>query len=217
MTKTAQTRRELCIRKVKEIHKVSLKAESNSLDKSLFLACYPGLAKIVEDFEHMHLKVIQDPSIDFEQEDRIRAQFDVTHYAIKAKYYTLTDTSSPISLSRNASSTIKLPKISLPQFAGDVSLWPSFIALYNTSIHNNQQISAMEKYQYLLASLKREALSVVKNLPLSEDHYSIAYDTLIGRYQNKRKLATHFWSSIVKAKSLKQDLANSLQLFGYVP
>lgn len=28
---------------------------------------------------------------------------------------------------------------------------------------------------------------MVKNLPLTEDHYLIAYDTLMGRYQNKRK------------------------------
>lgn len=156
MANTAQARRELCMRRVKEIHEVSLKAESSPLDKSLFLARYPGLAKIVDDFEHIHLKVIQDPSIDFDKEDKIRAQFDVTHYAIKAKYHALTDSSSPMSLSRNpsASSTIKLPKIALPQFTGDLSLWPSFIALYNTSIHDNQQISTMEKYQYLLASLR---------------------------------------------------------------
>src|SRR5580765_393430 len=214
MTKISQARRELCIRRVKEIHEVSLKAESGPLEKSLFLARYPGLTKIVEEFEHMHLKLLQDPSIDFDKEDQIRAQFDTMHNAIKAKYYELTDMSPQTSGSRNpnASSTIKLPKISLPHFSGDLSLWPSFIALYNTSIHNNQQISAMEKYQYLLASLKGEALSVVKNLPLSEDHYPIAYDTLMVRYQNKRKLATHYWSSIVRAKSLKQDSANSLRL-----
>lgn len=72
----------------------------------------------------MHLKVIQDPSIDFDKEEQTRAQFDVMHYAMKAKYYELTDMSSSISLSRNpnASSTIKLLKISLPHFSGDLSL-----------------------------------------------------------------------------------------------
>ncbi|CAL1671916.1 unnamed protein product [Lasius platythorax] len=212
MSKVPQAKRELCIRRIKEIYDASLTAESSASDKLLFLARYPGVAKIVEDFEYAHLKLIQDSAVDFEKENQIRSKFDKMHYAIKAMYYMLTDTQSiaPVSQTSNPSSKIKLLKISLPQFSGDLALWPSFIALYDTSIHTNQQISAMEKYQYLLASLTGEALNVVKNLPLSADHL-IAYDMLRKRYQNKRKLATHYWHSLVNAKPLKMDSANSLR------
>ncbi|XP_071632824.1 uncharacterized protein [Temnothorax longispinosus] len=104
---------------------------------------------------------------------------------------------------------VKLPKIPLPQFSGDLTLWPSFIALFNASIHD-QQISAIEKYQYLLASLKGEPLNVVKNLPFSAEYYPIAYDLLVDRYRNKRKLADHHLNSIIEAKPLKAESAEAL-------
>lgn len=62
-----------------------------------------------------------------------------------------------------------------------------------------------------MTSLTGETLNVMKNLPLSADHYPIAYDSLIGRYQNKRKLATYYWHSIVDAKPLKTDSADALR------
>lgn len=51
----------------------------------------------------------------------------------------------------------------------------------------------------------------MKNLPMSAKHYMIAYDTLVSRYKNKRKLAKHYWNSIVSAKVLKIDSAEALR------
>lgn len=110
---------------------------------------------------------------------------------------------------QSSSSKVKLPKISLLQFSGKLSLWPSFIVLFNTSIHHNTHLVEIEKYQYLLASLKVDALNLVKNLPMSAEHYIIAYDTLVIRYQNK--LATYYWNLIVSAKALKIDSAEALR------
>ncbi|XP_071576375.1 uncharacterized protein [Temnothorax nylanderi] len=70
----------------------------------------------------------------------------------------------------------------------------------------------MEKYQYLLASLKGEVLNVVKNLPFSTEYYTIAYDLLLARYRNKRKLANHHLKSILEAKPLKSESADALHI-----
>ncbi|XP_071571139.1 uncharacterized protein [Temnothorax nylanderi] len=69
----------------------------------------------------------------------------------------------------------------------------------------------MEKYQYLMASLKGEALNVVKNLPLSADNCAIAYDALISRYQNKRDLTDYHVDLMLNAKPLKSESAASLR------
>lgn len=214
MAKGMHVKREVCIRRISKIHDTALKAESSPQHKSILLACYPDVAHIVDDFEVAHLKIIQDSTFDFEAEDEIRAQFDKMYYQIKAFYHTLESASrsaATVSITSTPISKIKLPQISLPHFSGDLALWSSFIALYNTSIHNNPQVTAIEKYQYLLVSLTGEALNLVKNLPLSADHYAIAYDSLVSRYQNKRKLATHYWRLIVDAKSLRIDSADSLR------
>ncbi|XP_071653000.1 uncharacterized protein [Temnothorax longispinosus] len=195
---------------MREIHDLSLQAATDAAIRATFLARYSSVAKIADDFEATHLKVIQEAA-DFDVEDEIQASFDKMHYAVKSRYHHETGAplgGAPAPPSCQAS-VVKLPKIPLPQFSGDLTLWPSFIALFNASIHN-QQISAIEKYQYLLASLKGEPLNVVKNLPFSEEYYLIAYDSLVDRYRNKRKLADHHLNSIIEAKPLKAESAEAL-------
>ncbi|XP_024892895.1 uncharacterized protein LOC112468092 [Temnothorax curvispinosus] len=210
MSKNAYARRKVCNRRMQEIHDLSLQAATDAAIRATFLARYSSVAKIADDFEATHLKVIQEAA-NFEVEDEIRASFDKMHYAVKSRYHRETGApfgGAPAQPSGQAS-VVKLPKIPLPQFSGDLTLWPSFIALFNASIHN-QQISAIEKYQYLLASLKGEPLNVVKNLPFSDEYYLIAYDSLVDRYRNKRRLADHHLNSIIEAKPLKAETAEAL-------
>lgn len=211
-SRNAMPRRELCYRQMKEIYDLSKLADRSVEDKLTFLASYPEVARLAEDFGAAHLKVIQDTKDDgFDREDQFRAQFDKMRRAIGGKYASFAQNRSDNAPSSNTSSKIKLPKISLPRFSGELSLWPSFFALFNTSIHNNDSLSNMEKYQYLLSSLSGEVLNVIKNLYLSAEHYLIAYDLLIERYQNERELATHYWHSIVRAKPLKSDSVQALR------
>lgn len=210
MTKAAGAKRELYLRRITEIHAIAEAAQKDAQQKTAFLVRYADVAEIAEDFQLAHLKMIQDANADFEVEDAHRARFDMMYYSIKAIYHALEPTHPP-TVSVSTSSKVKLPKIPLPHFSGDLASWPSFIALYNTSIHENAQLSSIEKYQYLTASLTGDALNVVKNLPLSPEHYAIAYDLLVSRYQNKRKLATHYWHSLVDAKPLKMDSAEALR------
>ncbi|XP_071579730.1 uncharacterized protein [Temnothorax nylanderi] len=212
MPKNAEARRELCIRRIREIHDLSLQAATDTAVRANFFAHYPSVAKLAEDFKNAHLKIIQETA-EFEAEDVIRAKFDKMHYAVKSRYHLITGAPHGNAQTQPAghSSAVKLPKIALPQFSGDLSLWPSFIALYNTSIHENRQLSAIEKYQYLLASLKGEALNVIKNLPFSSDHYMTAYDSLLSRYRNKRKLADYHLNSMLDSKPLKTESAEALR------
>ncbi|XP_077282731.1 uncharacterized protein LOC143908796 [Temnothorax americanus] len=198
-SKSAHSCRELCVRWIREIHELARKASTESTIRESFLARYSSVAKIAEDFENAHLKVIQETS-EFEAEDVIQAEFDKMHYAVKGRYHALTGTppgtvqAQPLS----HTSAVKLPRITLPQFSGDLTLWPSFIALFNASIHDNRQTSSIEKYQYLLASLKGETLNLIKNLPFAAE------------YRNKRKLVDHHLKSIRQAKPLKLESADAL-------
>lgn len=214
-TKIAQiNKRETCYRRMNEFFEFSKSADSSAEAKLMFLHSYSiEVAKITDDFEVSHHKVIQNTEdADFDREDEIRAKFDKIRRQVGLKYFLLAPKpENPAPAAADAtSSKIKLPKITLSPFSGDLSLWPSFIALYNRSIHDNPQLAGIEKYQYLLTSLKGEALNVVKGMPLSAEHYTIAY-ALVKRYQNKRKLASHHWQSIANAKTLKVESPESLR------
>lgn len=150
MTKAAGAKRELYLRRITEIHAIAEAAQKDAQQKTAFLVRYADVAEIAEDFQLAHLKMIQDANADFEVEDAHRARFDMMYYSIKAIYHALEPTHPP-TVSVSTSSKVKLPKIPLPHFSGDLASWPSFIALYNTSIHENAQLSSIEKYQYLTA------------------------------------------------------------------
>lgn len=147
--KNAQSKRELYCRRMRQIHDASLIAEANSQNWVAFLARYDDVASIVDTFKVSHFKIIQEATSDFDKEDQVRAQFDQLHYAVNTKYYVLTGASEPGGSgedgSRSTLSKVKLSKITLPQFLCDIALWPSLFSLYNTSIHNNTQLSAIEK------------------------------------------------------------------------
>lgn len=161
MTKSALINRELCVRRIADIYKSANKAESSPQHKSVFIASYSSVALIAQDFELAHLKLIQKPNADFDAEDPIRAKFNRIHYQIKTMIHQLDEPRvGALGANTHASaSKIKFPKISLPHFSGDLALWLSFFALYNTSIHNNPQLADIEKFQYyLLSSLNGDAL-----------------------------------------------------------
>lgn len=73
MAKAAQAKRELCVRRMHEVHNASVLADTDPQGKLTFFARYPGVDKIVEDFETAHLKLIQEAAADFDTEDQIRA------------------------------------------------------------------------------------------------------------------------------------------------
>lgn len=177
---------ELAGRRIKEIYEIAVKAEAGVDARAALILRYPCVEKFAQDFESAHLKILQETTSRISKR-RIKC----------ARSLTLTQ--------------IKLPKITLPKFNGDVSSWPSFYELYNTLIHNNSQLLSIEKYQYLISSLSGETIHVVSNLPLSAEHYRVAYDLLVGRYQNKRRLATHYWNSIAYSKELKSNSRDALQ------
>ncbi|CAL1680937.1 unnamed protein product [Lasius platythorax] len=209
MDKAVKAKRELCVQRMSEIHAVALKASSDEVERAILLECYVDVDRIAQDFEAMHLKIIQDGSSEFKTEDEIRAKFDKARYQIKSIYRKYAP-STVVPRGTTPTSNFKLPKILIPPFSGELALWPSFFALFNTSIHNNSLLTNTEKFQYLISLLSDDALSAISNLPLSDDNYPIAYDTLVSRYKNKRKLASLYWNSIAGAKQLKVDSAESL-------
>ncbi|GFQ81674.1 retrovirus-related Pol polyprotein from transposon 17.6, partial [Trichonephila clavata] len=50
--------------------------------------------------------------------------------------------------------TVKLPKLTLPTFSGNLHDWITFKDLFKASVHNNSNLSNAQKLQYLKSSLK---------------------------------------------------------------
>lgn len=213
----SKANRDLAIRRMQEIFEFAQTAQA---DNSLYSELIPRIEhmkKVMASFENSHEKIIAklNNEQEIEHEDIFRRNFDSQCYAIKKIYSDLNERKLTLSKVVNNSSdvrspNVKLPKINLPVFDGNFKTWPSFFDLYNTLVHENQLLSKIEKFQYLLTSLNNEPFSLLKSFPLSESNYDSAYATLVQRYQNKRKLAFLYWEEIVNAK-LTSDSPCSLR------
>ncbi|XP_035211465.1 uncharacterized protein LOC118185689 [Stegodyphus dumicola] len=93
------------------------------------------------------------------------------------------------SVAKVNSSDVRLPKLELSTFTGEnIDEWISFYDLFKASVDNNPNISKCQKFQYLKASCKKKALSIIESIPISDANYDIALQLLQERYSNKREL-----------------------------
>ena len=81
---------------------------------------------------------------------------------------------------------VKLPKLELKKFDGDHSKWISFWDTFEASVHKNESLSAIDKFNYLISRFERPAAQ----LTLTASNYDEAIEILKGtcRFGNKQQI-----------------------------
>lgn len=91
--------------------------------------------------------------------------------------------------------------------------FPAWKSLYDELIHQNQDLTDIQKFSYLRAYLSGAAANVVESVTFSAANYPIAYQSLVERYQRKRVLANAFLSKILNFQPLSTDNVKQLHNF----
>ena len=81
---------------------------------------------------------------------------------------------------------VKLPKLELKPFDGQIINWKPFWDQFNTSIHSNDLISKIEKFSYLKTVLNESASSCISGLILTTENYDEAAKILEKRFGNTK-------------------------------
>ena len=89
--------------------------------------------------------------------------------------------------SSTASVDVKLPKLTLPKFGGDVLEWQSFWDQFKATVHDSD-LPVISKFSYLLSLLHGEARQAVQGLSMTTDHYNIACQILEDRFGRKERI-----------------------------
>lgn len=97
-------------------------------------------------------------------------------------------------------SSVRLPKLDVPQFSGKYTDWPAFYDTFLRLIHSNPVVSKVEKFHHLKQALPGNVDSDIRDLPLTANNYNIAWDTLVDRYNNKRVLFKHYMDLLLSLK-----------------
>lgn len=101
--------------------------------------------------------------------------------------------------SNMSSLKIKLPPIELPMFDGRIESWPKFYESFKSNIHENTQLNDSQRVQYLMGKLSNNAIKITAGIVPSGDTYQIIWQSLVKKYQDKRKLGTHYLNNILDA------------------
>lgn len=208
--------RQACIDRIDNLEILAHSALNNTDIRQRFKIRYNDLSDIIASFHKYHQSIIdivaltEDPDLKYEQV--ILNRFDENVSIIKCHYSTLFETAVSNSKENGViyKPNVKLPKIDLPKFDGKLSDWPTFINLFTNLVHKNDNLSNSEKYHFLITSLSKNPLSLVKTLPLTDDNYPVAFNALNERYQNQRVLANTYWQEIVEFPKIRANSSNDL-------
>lgn len=85
---------------------------------------------------------------------------------------------------RSQTQSVRLPKLIIDQFYGDVSMWQEFWSQYETAIHNNDSLCKQEKFTYLKTYLAGPAAEAVAGL-ITDSNYDDAIALLKRRFGRK--------------------------------
>ncbi|XP_030757297.1 uncharacterized protein LOC115883123 [Sitophilus oryzae] len=108
---------------------------------------------------------------------------------------------------------VKLPNLKTPTFSGKYEDWKGFIDLFNALIHENSQLTNVQKFLYLKGALSNEALHIINDLALTEINYGVALDLLQKRFDNKVVIINTHIRGIMESPSINKGDGAQLRAF----
>ncbi|XP_076649206.1 uncharacterized protein LOC143356978 [Halictus rubicundus] len=137
--------------------------------------------------------------------------------ALKAKE-TLTKpaTNTPESASGTSNLVIQqsntlLPKIEIRPFDGNPIEWNSFYDTFQSLVHNDSKIPAVQKFYLLKNSLRGSVATIIEPLHASEENYLVAWELLKQRCDRPRQIVYAHLKSFFELPEISKDSPLSLR------
>ena len=107
---------------------------------------------------------------------------------------------------------VRLPKLEVPVFDGEILRWQTFWEQFCVAIHDRSDISETEKLVYLRHALKDgTAKSIIEGLSRSGEHYVEAIECLKQRYNRPRLIHQTHVRRISELPALKEGNGRELR------
>ena len=98
--------------------------------------------------------------------------------------------SSPAHPPSLTTTKVKLPRLTLKRFNGDVTKWCTFWDSFESSIHLNPELADIDKFNYLHSLLEGVAAEAISGLKLTTANYEGGIAILKKRFGNKQNIIT---------------------------
>lgn len=213
-----KARYDLAVCNIETIYGLSQSALDSQEQKSLFKTRCGDLEKCYKELQDLYLKLVTDPSEDFDVEKQILNFKELTdkYYKSKTKYtewFQVQPESGP-SKSSVYSEPIKpkhnimLPSVQIPTFSGKIQEYAHFMDLFEAMVGSDENLSDAHKMYYLYGSLSGEAKMLVQHLSITGENYSVLLDILKSRYGNKRLQADKLLNTLMSLSHVHRNLSS---------
>ena len=92
---------------------------------------------------------------------------------------------------------VKLPKLSIKRFTGDLTKWVTFWDSFNSSIHTNPTLSSVDKFNYLMSFVESSAAEAIAGLSITAANYDEAIATLKKRFGNPQLIVNRHMEALL--------------------
>ena len=130
-------------------------------------------------------------------------------------------TSAPtreITPARAPAPSVRLPKLSIKPFNGDITQLTTFWDSFKSAIHENPTLSDIDKFGYLRSLLERSASESVAGLTLTASNYKEAVSILEKRFGNTQQIISRHMDLLLNLEpvSAAHQLRNLRRLYDSV-
>ncbi|GBN54606.1 hypothetical protein AVEN_53101-1 [Araneus ventricosus] len=151
----------------------------------------------------------EDEETDKFIEEQLSIQEDIDEIWLSLNSQLIKPNSDTMSKHSNGEN-VKLPKLSLPSFKGNIQGWLSFRDLFKASVHNNENLTGSMKLQYLKGLLTGDASRVIQSITISDANYLTAWTLLEDRFSNNRDQVFAHLKRFMSIPALQSDSASSI-------
>ena len=92
--------------------------------------------------------------------------------------------------------TVRLPKLELKRFNGQLLRWQAFWDTFEATIHKNDSLHKIDKFNYLRSQLEGDALKSIAGLELTHANYDVAIEILKERYGNVQLIIENHYAKL---------------------
>ena len=97
---------------------------------------------------------------------------------------------------------MKLPKLNMKRFNGDLTKWTTFWDSFSSSIHTNPSLSNIDKFNYLISLLESTAAKAIAGLTPTDANYEEAVSVLHRRLGNPHLIINRHMEALLKVPSI---------------
>ena len=82
--------------------------------------------------------------------------------------------------------SVRLPRLELKKFDGSILKWQKFWGTFESTIHKNNDLQNLDKFNYLRSQLRGQASEMLMGIELTNDNYNTAIALLKESYGKKQ-------------------------------